>query len=612
MKSLKKMVAIISVLMILTLSMLPTSFANTDEVLRERPLDYWVFKTSASGKDVVDISKTIMSGNIYVRPDWPAIAYADPIDWSMNPYNNNSWQLYFHSLNMVSYLTAAYEKTGDIQYLERAKFFVESWAAANIPESSAPSMYSWYRAAVSNRVVSLIHFWSQYSKVNPNDTEFAEKFKGIMRVHAENIADDKNYMFQHNHGIFQSRALIEIALVFPEFPESEEWLQKSVTRILGHLERDVTASGAHKEHSPGYHIIFRNLILDIERFIEQFGKSMPEITAMLAKMDQHFAQMSDQTWRGPSFGDSFRDNIAALRYPHHPYMEYIISKGKSGTQPPLNYIDPTSGYAVFRNTWTSTDALYTAFTAASFSTVHKHADDLSFVLRYGKTDWFIDGGKYLYGDDPFRSYLVSQYAHNTMVVNNSTYSVKKSPGKVKIRNAGETKDFVYVVGEHTIYTGITIRRTYLYHKKYESILILDEARSNSGKDNTYTQLLNIGKDVDVIESGKGVFQLNSKIEEREIELIQSRPYSSFKNQKGETYPMRGWQSTGFARLEANNLLQFTQKGKWVDFNTIINMKPESGIAKYSVKKRDSYYTFNITDKKGVTSSINVKVTTPSK
>ena len=61
------------------------------------------------------------------------------------------------------------------------------------------------------------------------------------------------------------------------------------------------------------------------------------------------------------------------------------------------------------------------------SSTHKHADDLSFVLYTKGHDIFIDPGmfNYMTGNE-VHDYLISALAHNTVTVDELTYSVSMS------------------------------------------------------------------------------------------------------------------------------------------------------------------------------------------
>ena len=97
----------------------------------------------------------------------------------------------------------------------------------------------------------------------------------------------------------------------------------------------------------------------------------------------------------------------------------------------LNAIYPDGGVAIFQNMWDENTPFYFLFTTAYHSNVHKHADDLSFLLTYGKTDYFVDSGKYSYNEHEYRKYFRSTLAHNTITVDGKSYPLQQASEKIK-------------------------------------------------------------------------------------------------------------------------------------------------------------------------------------
>ena len=93
----------------------------------------------------------------------------------------------------------------------------------------------------------------------------------MLELHGDFLADNIHYTAGNNHGIFQDRSLIELALLFPNMENSQYWYNKAMDRLMIHVNNDVTPSGVHKEHSPSYHIVILNLFKGINDFITQFG-----------------------------------------------------------------------------------------------------------------------------------------------------------------------------------------------------------------------------------------------------------------------------------------------------------------------------------------------------
>ncbi|MCH1527269.1 MAG: hypothetical protein L7S49_03550, partial [Candidatus Poseidoniaceae archaeon] len=85
-----------------------------------------------SQQSVEIADRIILNDEIYLLRYWePAVISKDSMDWTEDPFDDWTWQFYYHSLRMVSYLVSAYEYTGEIEYLKEAKWYIGSWIEHN-------------------------------------------------------------------------------------------------------------------------------------------------------------------------------------------------------------------------------------------------------------------------------------------------------------------------------------------------------------------------------------------------------------------------------------------------------------------------------------------------
>ena len=127
----------------------------------------------------------------------------------------------------------------------------------------------------------------------------------------------------------------------------------------------------------------------------------------------------------PSIGDSPEFQIYRYYWENTKWYQYVANKGMRGKMPPNNAIYPNSGYAVMRSSWKDKPehATYVIFTAATYSSTHKHSDDLNFLLYYGGP-LFVEAGNRNYDyQDPETAYVYSNYGHNVMLVNGQGFPV---------------------------------------------------------------------------------------------------------------------------------------------------------------------------------------------
>lgn len=568
-----------------------------------------IFKRVSSNSQTVGIADKLMRDELYVNTIWPTYKFNGKLTWKENPYKDDSWSFYFQSLDMVGYLTNAYEQTHSQKYLEKAQWYIESWMNANPSPTKQASRFAWKDHSTANRVVTMIQFWEQYKDSAIYDKDFENKLIEMLEKHGDFLMDDKNYSAGSNHGIFQDRSLIELALIFPDMSHSEQWYKKGMGRLITHVEGDVTKSGVHKEHSPSYHLLVLNLFKSINGFIKQFNVNEPKLKDGISKMEDYLAFIGNQSGDLPMLGDSQPESLYSLNPKSITSQKllYVVTKGKQGKKPGQEMVYADGGTAVFKNDLNNERPLYLLFTSAFHSTTHKHADDLSFILNYGKTDFFVDSGKYNYSyTDPYREYFKGTLAHNTVTVDKKSFPVTKDQvNKSKISSSEINKTYSYVTGSHELYKGVKVSRTLVYLKNTNSILVRDVMESN--KNHTYTDIFNIGKDVDVKKSASRVFTLTSKLDQQQIELIQLTKMSTIKNYKGSASPIAGWQSLEFNKKLPITQLQFTNSNqKNAEYKFIINTNTTNGVQNYTVKSTPSADIYTIVLKNGKRTSVQVK------
>ncbi|NHH93941.1 Heparin-sulfate lyase [Bacillus sp. MB95] len=568
-----------------------------------------IFKRVSSNSQTVGIADKLMRDELYVNTIWPTYKFNGKLTWKENPYKDDSWSFYFQSLDMVGYLTNAYEQTHSQKYLEKAQWYIESWMNANPSPTKQASRFAWKDHSTANRVVTMIQFWEQYKDSVIYDKDFENKLIEMLEKHGDFLMDDKNYSAGSNHGIFQDRSLIELALIFPDMPHSEQWYKKGMGRLITHVEGDVTKSGVHKEHSPSYHLLVLNLFKSINGFIKQFNVNEPKLKDGISKMEDYLAFIGNQSGDLPMLGDSQPESLYSLNPKSitSPKLLYVVTKGKQGKKTGQEMVYADGGTAVFKNDLNNERPLYLLFTSAFHSTTHKHADDLSFILNYGKTDFFVDSGKYNYSyTDPYREYFKGTLAHNTVTVDKKSFPVTKDQvNKSKINSSEINKTYSYVTGSHELYKGVKVSRTLVYLKNTNSILVRDVMESN--KNHTYTDIFNIGKDVDVKKSASRVFTLTSKLDQQQIELIQLTKMSTIKNYKGSASPIAGWQSLEFNKKLPITQLQFMNSNqKNAEYKFIINTNTNNGVQNYTVKSTPSADIYTIVLKNGKRTSVQVK------
>lgn len=542
------------------------------------------FKRIIASKATIERAKLIMDGNLLVHPLWPTVKY-NKISWDEDPFNDITWCFYLHSLDLIGYLMNAYEVESNNDYLIKSQEIIESWIKANPSEENQMSFYAWKDHSVANRVVNMIQFWMNYKDSAVYDEKFEDLLMESLIQHGDYLLLDSNHTFVNNHGIFQDRSLIQLAITFPQFKNSQVWYEVAINRFMSHVDKDVSKSGAHLEHSDSYHMVVMWLFNSVNQFLIYHNKKINRLSELLYKMEEYLAYVVKLNNSIPMTGDSGPDLIRNIKEENikNENLMFVKTKGKKGIKPKNAILYKDVGTAIIRNNWNyDENQIYLRLLAAYHSKVHKHADDLSFLLTIGNTDFFVDSGKYNYRErDPYRKYFRSSLAHNTITVNNKTYLIESELiGKSKINKYIDNPKFIYVQAVHELYADTKIKRTIIYVKDTELILIFDDIESE--KKQEYSQIFNLGEDINFFQLNNRRYFLESNINGKIIELLQVDKIEKFKHYKGNQKPIRAWISNDFNKKTPINQLEFVNEGTNRQYRTIINTDINNGAKYFSV------------------------------
>lgn len=549
------------------------------------------FERRKFNKDTLEFANELINNKMYIFKIWKPIEIQEKIDWAMNPYNDKTWQFYLHSLDFISHLINAYKNTNNIIYLQKSEYFIRDWIEKNFNIEDAVCEWAWKGHAVANRTMNIIAFLNEYNKYINKDRKLLYKIYDLLERQGDFLADDNNYE-DYNHGLFQDQALIETAIMFPFLKFSEQWNKKALDRILHRINKDFTEEGVHKEHSPDYHIIVMKLFINIKEFLDYYNVNYPkELYKKFEKIQKYLAVIIQEDGTVPLIGDtalsSARNCIPKSSIVSEELL-YELSNGAEGKALDKKFYSyDNSGVAVYKDK----GKLFWMFTAAFNSKVHKHADDLSFILKYFNDDYFVDSGKYNYKEnDEYRKFFRSVFAHNTIICDENSYLINNGQiGKAKILNSHDEDRYCYVTGVHNLYKGVNIKRR-LIQVKNGPLIIHDIVSSK--ENHVYEQNFNFSDKVEIINNTNR--NINIKIGEKFVNLKQLINIEDMKIYSGDTNPIRGWKSDKFNEKYPIKTITFKSIGKNVEFLTLINFSEEKQILKVKRKldeKVDKYILY---------------------
>lgn len=543
---------------------------------------------------------------------WPGLEpyqYESEIDWEVGG-KSNTWYLYFQSLRVIGCLANAAEVSGDVRYLEKAANIIESWYDFH-HNNKKPPPYAWNDHAVANRVRHVMHFLRAYKSLQDVHLpdSFFQKVHAMLRQLGSWLVDEKNY-HRNNHGMMASMALTQLAFIFPELDRDGLWKETGISRIRERIEADLSAENVHLEHSAAYHLLFLNLVLRIEGYLDIKGVALFEPgDNTIEEMKQYLAYMVKPDRQLPMIGDTSCDTLT--RHFNHPWVMYSLSEGKEGVKPPNNsMVYPDAGVAILRDEW-KTESDFTKTTCLMFQssftyhTGHKHADDLGFILYSRGEDIFIGPGVYAYDSSKYRQYVRSAQAHNTLTVDGRSYALSSdNVGKAGITAYRLDQAFDFVQGSHTLYEGVTLKRGIVFIRP-NTILIIDEAVS--GTEHSIQQIWNLSPAAhDLKFDGDGAAFLVGE-NGVHVELQQLRPATGVNHYYGQEEPVRGFIAPQQRELVPVHQIEFESYGSGIVFVTQITVAgPGEDIPTIDVDLNNPYRDIVVRHSDDTTLTINLE------
>lgn len=345
-----------------------------------------------------------------------------PVEWRLEGETNTTVYC-MHSFRFLDDLYLKYIREGE----EQAKETIIQYMCDYLDYGDKQTQdvyYAWSDDSVARRVYRFAYWTHLFQDDFPDG--YLERMKEELAYQADLLTDPDFYNWNHNHGMFQDMGLIAYAIFWADEQTRGEYLQLAKERSEGYFDYVFTEEGVHKEHSPryGYNIGYY-LLLYAELYREEDPQFSEKCSRIYEGCGDFFAQITMPNGRIPSVGDSSPFSLTEDRWSDNPWCQYVTSGGQQGEAPPCDYVFPESGYAIMRSSWEDApeEATYLLFTAATYSSTHKHSDDLNFIL-YHHGDLFVEAGNRDYDyTNPETAYSYSNFGHNVMLVNGELFPV---------------------------------------------------------------------------------------------------------------------------------------------------------------------------------------------
>jgi hypothetical protein len=494
------------------------------------------------------------------RADCAAWPIPEPFDWNANPFDDRNWYAQFHGWRVMDPYLAAYARDGDPGYLRRITPWMANWS--DYRDSAPPERLRTLWPLSGMRACRLAHVLDAYrlGLLELHAGEW-EALYDIALVDAKWLMTPGNVVLM-NHAFFQTMGLDRLGRVLGDDPAFAEASTIARERFAQLVRSQFTDEGVHVENSPGYHAYALGQIAKAGSLVQaepEFVERAKGVLPWLIFPDGRYSEVGDS--EGTS-GSPLADPGAAL-----------VSCG--GTE---YAVAPfwRSGYAVVRSdpSVPPSESSMLLLAGTSHSHTHSHADKLTFELFERGRRLIVDTGKYGYTRDPMRDYVISDAAHNTVGLADETILRHKAVlGGTVLSEPSVDGDEFLLGGEVTWTVPIAFRhRRRLRYRPGRSLVIKDEIASGSAV--RFASRLHFDRSLDldridnVLTAEFDDYRLTAELITEGWELSLHR---------GQTDPIRGWQSVGYLQMESSWMAEATCPAEtfWPTVEWRISIAPRS-------------------------------------
>jgi hypothetical protein len=443
---------------------------------------------------IISRATDIMDNRIRTWGD-SEVSFGEAVDFDMELMDSEKYG--FHYWGWSRPLTMAYLLTGDSSYLAKFEELFNGWYEQRNtimnPFRDRDVVYYELGLGIRNRMFIEYYLLPHPERQPETDGQILKTILGAARWLYE-LQEWEGYR-PGNWQIHGSYMLVQIALTFDEFNESDEWLRLGLQRLQEHLEMDFYDDGGHWERSPrnytlATYLVFRNLyylldVYDVRRDVAE------RIRSSLSNTVDWWVTMLAPSGEIPAINDSHRGLFPAMilrdaaEFCKRPEVYAVLQTlfaDTADTSAPLPSFTsrhmPSSGFTVMRTDW-SWYALYMNINHGPFGGGHTHNDLLSFELyAYGRA-LAVDAGVGRTYDDPrYVPWYRSSRAHNMVVVNGENMEREDRQAENVVWH--ELPSVEYLSGEHDGYSmNEILSRRHIVFVKPEYWFILDELESGA-------------------------------------------------------------------------------------------------------------------------------------
>ena len=387
------------------------------------------------------------------------------IDFLFNPTEengplNHEWLWQFNRHGYWGAMARAYTETGDEKYARAFSRQLLKWIAqTELPENWNGPGSAWRTIECGLRLLGSWQVTFDGFRKSPEvaDVTLLLMIASMHRQSVHLVAHPRtgNWLMMESNGVFTFSSL------FPELSDAEENRKIAADRLLRELEVQLLPDGMQYELSPDYHSVVFHCAANFCKLSLALGREedVPYgYRELLRRAADAVIRLSTPAHTQPRTNDTFTIPTANFfrgmetLLGDSPVYRYFATNRAEGTPPTEENASaflPYAGFAVMRSDW-GPDAAYLCFDVGPLGVAHIHQDKLNINLYKGSSELIYDDGGGQYEQSAARTYALSGYGHNTVLVDSLAQNRSEPKTVSEPIDAGWTSNerFDYAVGTY--------------------------------------------------------------------------------------------------------------------------------------------------------------------
>ena len=608
-----------------------SKFINVNAISTFKPCNFNAFDLPETNKFKffgleVDINKPInFHLDISSGKEFP-LSFSKDINIRSDAFGSAKVVWEVNRLQFLLPIIIKYKQTDDKSLLDQFIKIMIDWQAQN-PYLKGVNWYS--NIEVNIRLINWYWCWQILAndkrwKTDARYKEFTEQiWLPLIYQHCFYSFNNPSYYSSANNHLISEYAGLFIANCLWKFKESEKWLQFAKKGLEKEIAIQHSENGINKEEAAEYIQFITDFFLLSYVVGEQHGITFSSsFHTRLGNICNYIFNFLDSKGNFPKYGDEDDGrvilpdgdthsnnfisilNTAAVLFKRTEWKradakwdiksELLTSycRGESYWNKivPVSTLlksifYPEEGHFYFKSRVLKGKEIYAHFDAAALGflsiAAHGHADSLSFFINLDGFPFLVDPGTFTYHTHPeWREYFVSTLAHNTITVGESDQAKLAGPtmwlqhykSKVEAVDKGDRVEKVTASHNGYLKHGVLHRRTVEFHKPEYEFRLLDELKSEAGKDIEITMPFHLHPSVVIQEIDPNNYIL-SRPDDTPLKIhIELSPLLSWNSLSATEDNPLGWYSPSFmVKVPSSLLIGRTTLSKSISIPTKIKI-----------------------------------------